>query len=80
MGKHYIAMNGSHGCLPDNADVYETVGDAVEGLDFIFEFSTRQKRELKRNLYLELGGAEDGADYCEIVECACKNPEVHVSN
>lgn len=68
MGKHYIAMNGSHGCLPDNADVYETVGDAVEGLDFIFEFSTRQKRELKR------------ADYCEIVECACKNPEVHVSN
>lgn len=80
MGKHYIAMNGSHGCLPDNADVYDTVDDAVVGLDSIFEFSKAQRKELRRDYYLELKGPEDGADYCEIVECDCKHPEQHESN
>ena len=66
--KHYIAGSGSHGCLYDNCEVYQSHKDAVNSLADTFELGRTRKTKLRKESYLELG-PNDGADYCEITEC-----------
>ena len=73
---HFIAMSGTHGCLPDSCEVYDTHADAVEALAAMFELGRTRRTRLYAHRYLELRRA-DGAEYCEITECDCATPEVH---
>ena len=73
---HYIAMSGEHGCLPDHCQSYDTLRDAVGDLVSLFELGRRRQTELRRTLSLELGRGF-GAEYCEIVECDCDDPDCH---
>jgi hypothetical protein len=66
---HYHAMNGEHGCIPDNVMTLDTYADAVDSLVDLFEFGRRRKAQLKDSGYLELNPRRDGASYCEVVEC-----------
>lgn len=74
--KHFIAMNGSHGCLPDSCNVYLSERAAVDYLISLLGLSKRQKREL-----LSCGITEcrqdQGAEYCEVTECECSSPHEH---
>jgi len=78
---HYIAMGGSYGCLPDNCAVYKTPKDAVEGLNSIYELSTRQVRELRRTGSVLLTRGQGGEYYewseCKWSECNCPEPWIH---
>ena len=73
---HYIAMSGEHGCLPDHCQCYDTLRDAVDALADLFELGRRRQAELGRSRSLELGRG-CGAEYCEIMECDCDNPDCH---
>lgn len=83
--KHYIAMSGSHGCLPDHCEVFESYADAVTDLVDLFELGRTRKARLRKDSYLELTPspieqAQDvsfDAEYCEITECDCDNPAQH---
>lgn len=68
--KHYIAMSGEHGCLPDHCAAYDTAGDAIEDLCQLFELGRRRRQELRQNWILELS-PRDGSEYCEVVLCDC---------
>lgn len=73
---HYIAMSGSHGCLPDSCNAYETYDAAVDELASMFELGRTRKARLYTDRYLELG-RNDGAEYCEIQSCQCDKPWEH---
>jgi hypothetical protein len=83
--KHYIAMSGMHGCLPDYCEVHEALPDAINDLVNLFELGRERTKALRQAKYLELVRnpveiAEErcfGADYCEITACDCDTPEVH---
>ena len=69
--KHFHYGSGEHGCLYDNGPHYaETLSDAVESLAQTFELGRTRKAALKRDHYLELNPARDGASYCEITSCS----------
>ena len=73
---HYIAGSGSHGCLYDHCQSYPNISWALEDIRALFGLSRTKLSVLRQNHYLELG--EDyGADYAEITECSCGNPEQH---
>lgn len=82
---HYIAMSGSHGCLPDHCEVFETYKDAVSDLVQLFDLGRTREARLRKNFYLELTpnpveenqGEDFGAEYCEIEACDCDNLLVH---
>lgn len=84
---HYIAMSGSHGCLPDSCNAYTTYDDAVNALVELFELGRTRKARLYANRYLELGTCivahgslddlSDSAEYCEIQSCQCASPWEH---
>lgn len=76
MKTHYIGMNGSYGCLPDNCFAVSTLRDAVQSLAETLELSRRQVQELRRNRIVECSHSQ-GADYAEIVECTCNAMEQH---
>lgn len=76
MAKHYIAMSGSHGCLPDFCQSAYTHDQAVDTLVNLFELGRRRAAILKSDNYLELAPI-DGAQYCEIDTCECDDPSVH---
>lgn len=69
MAKHWHALNGEHGCLPDNNDVCESYEAAVESLTSLFELGRRRAADLKASGYLDLDPRRDGASYCEITVC-----------
>jgi hypothetical protein len=73
---HYIAMSGSHGCLPDSCNAYEYFDSAVNELADIFELGRTRKARLYAERTLELS-PDDGAEYCEITECHCNRPWAH---
>jgi hypothetical protein len=83
--KHYIAMSGMHGCLPDHCEVFETREDAVSDLVFLFDLGRTRTARLRKESYLKLTPSaverrqdvDFGADYCEITECDCDNPSIH---
>lgn len=64
--KHFIAMNGSYGCIPDAVD---TLVDSLE-------LSRRQTTELRQTGSVACKRSQ-GADYCEISECTCDTPWSH---
>ena len=76
---HYIAMSGTHGCLPDHCQSHTTYDAAVNGLCDLFELGRTRRSRLSRGKYLELT-AKDGAEYCEIVSCDCADAESHNDN
>lgn len=67
--KHYHAMNGSHGYLPDSSDACETYSAAVDTLVSRFELGKKRARILRRDGYIELNSSRDGAEYAEVSEC-----------
>lgn len=73
---HYIAMSGSHGCLPDSCNAYETYDTAINELADLFNLGRTRKARLFADRYLELTG-NDGADYCSIDSCQCDKPWEH---
>jgi hypothetical protein len=77
MAIHFIAMAGLHGYMPTVCEALPTAKEATDFLADIHEIGKRRRRELRRDLYLELDVHRDGNEYCEIVECTCSNPEVH---
>ena len=78
--KHFIAMSGSHGCLPDYCEVYTSLDNAVDDLAHAFDLGRTRKARLLADSYLELNSSRDGAQYCEITECTCDNPGQHSEN
>lgn len=74
--KHYIAMNGEHGCLPDSCNVYVERDSAIESLGGLLELSEGQVTELEETGSVECT-PEQGAAYCEVVECSCQSPWEH---
>lgn len=74
--KHFIAMGGEHGCLPDNCSALHSEEDAVDTLDGIYELSEEQRDELTESWSVKLTRDQGGA-YCEISECNCDVPWEH---
>lgn len=74
--KHYIAMNGSYGCIPDACYVLKTRKDAVDTMIDQFDLSRAKARELRQRGSLSFGSGF-GADYCEVLECDCAEPWIH---
>ena len=74
---HWIAMSGSHGCLPDSCNAYETYQDSVDSLAELFSLGRTRKARLFADRILELKPRIDGAEYCEIVRCSCSSPWDH---
>ena len=52
--KVYLTMNGSYGCLPDNAQVFTSKNDAIEYLTDLFDLNKKQVKELEKCMYLDL--------------------------
>ena len=77
MSKHFIAMAGLHGYLPQSCEVYDTYEDAVESLASLHELGKNRTRQLRKEGNLELNLHRDGNEYCEIEECECSTPEIH---
>lgn len=77
---HYIAMGGEHGCMPDNCQAYESLEDAIDGLNCIYELEQWQLDNLA-----EFSGGyssteltrDQGGAYCEISSCDCDAPWEH---
>ena len=64
--KVYLTMNGSYGCLPDNAQVLTNKNDAIEYLTDLFDLNKKQVKELEKCMYLDLNQQKYGAQYCKI--------------
>lgn len=77
MPKHYVAMAGLHGYMPNCCTSCETKGQAAEYLGQIHELSANKIRLLRRDMYLELDLATHGNEYCEIQECDCADADCH---
>lgn len=82
--RHFIAMSGDHGCLPDYCDVFPEYQSAVDSLADMFSLGRTRKARLfaDRTLELKPNFNEDsfGAEYCEVTTCDCDNPAVHSDN
>lgn len=82
--RHFIAMSGDHGCIPDYCDVFPEYQAAVDSLADMFSLGRTRKARLFADRILELkpNFNEDsfGAEYCEIQTCDCDNPAVHSDN
>ena len=87
---HYIAMSGSHGCLPDHLACFKKYSEAVQDLIDVFELPRDgvKATELRKRGYVELDEADwpgrnehrYGAEYAEIQKCNCDHPEIHDEN
>lgn len=75
--KHYIAMSGLHGCMPNVCESHETQKAAVESMASLHELGKKRTATLRRDLYLELNLSRDGNEYIEITRCDCDEPESH---
>lgn len=78
--KHYIAMSGIVGCLPDCCESFNRLNDAVEFLGDLWNDFRGVKSSLRKDRIWYKPAIDSWAgslDYCEIVECDCDNPEIH---
>jgi len=83
--KHFMAMSGSHGCLPDHCEVFDSRQDAINDLVQLFGLGRTRTARLRKESILELTPSpiearQDisfGAEYCEITECDCGDPTTH---
>lgn len=69
--KHYHAIAGMHGCMPNYNSVHTVYGEAVDDLVSLHELGNNWKLNLRRDGYLELKLKKHGNEYCEITECEC---------
>ena len=76
MSKHYIAMAGLVGYLPNYCAVFESIEDAAENLQDVHD-EAEILEELIEDQYSELNPNRDGNEYCEIVECECEDSSRH---
>jgi hypothetical protein len=53
MSKHYIAMAGIHGCIPQYCASFDTIRDAADELASIHELGKNRKRALQRDNYMD---------------------------
>jgi len=74
--KHYIGMSGMRGCLPDYITWNEEHALVVDDLASVHDLGSVKKRELRRDGFITMN-LQSGAEYCEIVECTCDDPESH---
>lgn len=84
---HYIAMSGSHGCLPDHLACFKKYSEAVRDLIDVFQLPRYgvKATELRKCGYVELDEADwpgrnehrYGAEYAEIQKCNCDHPKIH---
>jgi hypothetical protein len=79
MTKHYIAMAGLHGFLPQTCEVFDTARDAADFLADVHELGKNRRAKLQSQKYLELNLKRDGNEYAEIKLCECDNPDSHSS-
>lgn len=75
--RHYLAMSGSSGCLPDHLQSCDDWQEAVDDLTGLFELSEQATTMLQVHGILALDPTTDGADYCEIVACDCAASHLH---
>lgn len=76
MTKHYIAMSGDHGCLPDHCEVYAKQSAARADIVDLFELGSTRAARFRGDNYIELT-PDDGAQYAEVVDCTCPSPWEH---
>ncbi len=84
---HYIAMSGSHGCLPDHLACFKKYSEAVRDLIDVFQLPRDgvKATELRKRGYVELDEVDYpernehryGAEYAEIQKCNCDHPKIH---
>jgi hypothetical protein len=81
MEKHYIAMNGQYGCIPDSCECFDTLEDAVSYLADLYEIAENEQiKKLTNERFLQIYTADKGLmsnEYCEIQECDCDMPWQH---
>lgn len=77
MAKHYIAMSGSSGCLPDFCEPFQKRKEAVDALGDLHEMTRKEKEALRSSGYVTL---TVGADYAEVKECQCVTPGIHTES
>ena len=74
--KHFIAMGGEFGCMPDNCSTCRSFEGAVSTLDTIYELSETQVKYLKA-IGIAYLTREQGGAYCDVSECDCDTPWIH---
>lgn len=77
--KHWHAMNGSVGCLPDNNEVHTSKRNAIDSLCGLFDGERGLRTGLRDSgiFYFSDPGMA-GADYAEVTPCSdpdCSNEE-----
>ncbi len=82
--KHYIAMSGSMGYLPDSCGCYESVRHALDWFTQLFgeSISWRENSRMRLNLCTQSihyfdNPERSGAYYASISMCDCASPEDH---
>lgn len=78
--KHFIAMAGLHGYLPNYCEAFRSRDHAVSSLADTHELGRKRRADLKRDGTLELNLKRDGNEYCEIAECDCAEPWNHAES
>ena len=72
--KHYHAMNGTSGCIPDNNEVHSSRQSAIDSLCFLFDSSRGLRTDLIKYGYHSFPDSRSaGADYAEV--SLCHDPE-----
>jgi len=66
--KHYHAMSGTPGCIPDYNAHCETMDIAVSSLTDLFELSDDEQSELEDRRFIWLN-PDRGASYAEVACC-----------
>ena len=72
--KHWIAMGGIRGCIPNFCYSADTKADAIEIILDIHDRPYGARVDLQEYHYTE---RIDGNEYCSIEPCHCDNREVH---
>jgi hypothetical protein len=73
--KHYIAMSGIMGCLPETCQSFDRFSDAVDFLVDLWDDHRGVRRQLKAfHIWYDEGNS---LDYCEIDSCTCNEPAIH---
>ena len=80
MKKHYVAMSGLTGCLPDTCQSFPRLQDAIDFLSDLWSDYRGVKSALRTIRYWERNDPSymmGDLQYCEIVECNCDDPTIH---
>lgn len=70
--RHYIAMSGQHGCLPDSCEVYTDKRTAISDIKDLYPEKNVATILTMRGI-VELGRNR----YASVEACECATPGVH---